>query len=169
MNWRAMLLSGVLGTGLLLGAAPAEAHCNDNRYGGYEDSYYGGGGYEGGGSYQTSYAQCGQYVDRIRRDQAKINELGPTGRHRKALGWFQNDLRDASRDYNNCRSGGGSNVRYDPYYDNRSYGRSYDPYYDRNTSYDPYGSSYDPYNDGFKFKRDWPALLGIFLNGQVGQ
>ena len=52
-------------------------------------------------------------------------------------------------------------------YDDRSYD---DPYYGRNASSDPF--DYD--GDGkFKFKRDWPSLLGLFLNtqasGQLGQ
>ncbi len=171
MNWRKALLSAVLATGLVASIAPrAEAkHYRNDQY---------------------AYGQCGEHVDRMRRDQAKINEIGPSGRHRKALRWFQDDLRSAQRDYQACRYGG-SYGRNEPYYDDRSYGTygSYDPYYDRNTSYDPYydrNASYDPYYDRsggygasdpfdydgdgkFKFKHDWPSLLGIFLNTQVGQ
>jgi hypothetical protein len=110
MNWRVMLLFGVLATVLLLSAAPAGAHCDDDRYGGYNDDRYGGYNDDSYGGYDSEY-----------------------------------------------RGGG----RYNPSYDNRSYG-SY-PYNRRNTSYDPY---YDDRN--FEFKRDWPALLGVFLNGQVG-
>jgi len=165
MDWRKALLSGVLATGLVVSLAPrAEAkHYRNDRY---------------------AYGQCGEHIDRMQRDQAKINEIGPSGRHRKALRWFQDDLRNAQRDYQECRYNG-SNARYDSYpYDDRSYG-SYEPYYDnRNTSYDPsygrnssndpyYGQNGDPFDydgDGrFKFKNDWPSLLGIFLNTQGGQ
>jgi len=154
MNWRKALLSAVLATGLVASIAPrAEAK-----------------------HYNYGYGQCGEQIDRIRRDQAKINEIGPSGRHRKALRWFQDDLRNAQRDYQACRYG--ANDRgYDPYYEDRSYS-SYDPYYDRSASYDPYyddrgnygyGDPFDYDGDGkFKFKKDWPSLLGLFLNGQGG-
>jgi len=68
--------------------------------------------------------------------------------------------------------------RYDRYDRYGSYDRSYDRGYDRRSSYDPYygrsGYGYsDPFDydgDGkFKFKRDWPSLVGLFLNTQVGQ
>ena len=73
----------------------------------------------------------------------------------------------------------------DAYYDGR-YDDSYDRYdpYDRSGGYDDryydrsgggyYQDAYDYDGDGrFKFKRDWPALLGLFMNtqggGQLGQ
>ena len=33
--------------------------------------------------------------DRIQYDQAKIAEIEPTGRHRKALQWYEGDLQNA--------------------------------------------------------------------------
>jgi hypothetical protein len=36
-------------------------------------------------------------IDRIRFDRAKINEIEPTGRHRKALQWYKDDLLNAQR------------------------------------------------------------------------
>ena len=33
----------------------------------------------------------------MRYDRAKINEIEPTGRHRKALQWYKDDLQNARR------------------------------------------------------------------------
>ncbi len=44
--------------------------------------------------YDPNYAKM---MDRIRFDRAKINEIEPTGRHRKALQWYKDDLRNAQR------------------------------------------------------------------------
>ena len=151
MNWRAMLLSGVLAAGLSVSIVPqASARHWDDR-------------------------GCDQVADRIDQDRSKIAEIGPTGRHRKALQWYQDDLRSAYRDMDQCRYGT-DDARYDrdPYY--RS-SRSYDPSYDSGR-YDPSydsgdsGSYDDPYggaigaavNGDFDIKRDWPMLLGLFLN-----
>ena len=37
-------------------------------------------------------------MERMNNDRAKINEIEPTGRHRKALQWYKDDLRNAQRD-----------------------------------------------------------------------
>ena len=63
----------------------------NDRYDRY-DSYPRYGGNFRGSGYS---AACG---DRIARDRAKIAEIGPSGRHRKALRWFQDDLNNAMRD-----------------------------------------------------------------------
>jgi len=62
----------------------------DGRYGRYNNGY----GYNGyrGNSYS---AACNA---RIARDQQKIDELGRSGRHHKALRWFRDDLNNAMRD-----------------------------------------------------------------------
>jgi hypothetical protein len=48
----------------------------------------------GGYRHDPTYAKM---MDRIRFDRAKINEIEPTGRHRKALQWYKDDLRNAQR------------------------------------------------------------------------
>lgn len=50
--------------------------------------------------------RCREIIDRIRHDRGKIREIAPTGRHKKALQWFRDDLVNAQRDLNNCRRGG---------------------------------------------------------------
>jgi hypothetical protein len=142
MNWRAVLLSGVLASALSISVVPPVAA-----------KHY---------RYSRNDGQCAQVIDRIELDRSKIAEIGPTGRHRKALQWYKDDLRNAHRDLDRCRYGDDT-ASYDP-----------DPYYDTARSYDPYNDSgrYDPsYDDvngdqSFDWKRDWPMLLGIFLPNQ---
>jgi hypothetical protein len=68
----------------------------DYRYG---HPYYGNYGYSGRND--PGYAKL---MDRMRNDQAKIAEIEPTGRHRKALQWYKDDLNNAERDLDNYRS-----------------------------------------------------------------
>jgi hypothetical protein len=162
MNWRKALLTGFLAAGFALTVVPG-AEAKDHRRNGYYTSAYGSG-----------YSQCAAIEGRIRRDQAKIDEFASTGRHQKAMRWFREDLQSAYRDMDRCQNG--SYARYDPRYD-RPYGDDgYDPYYGRSSTYDPYygeNRSYDPFDydgDGrFKWKNDWPALLGLFAGAQAGQ
>ena len=105
MNWRAVFLSGVLATGLSLAFVPRVAADPPSWAGGWDDSrdydrnnppYYR--AHRGYGDPQYS-----QLVDRIDNDRVKIAEIGPTGRHRKALQWYKDDLRNARRDMRNYR------------------------------------------------------------------
>ena len=158
MNWRALLLSGVFAAGLTLSLIPRAAadpppwagvwrhrnhydgdHCDRQRN--PNDGYY------QRGSYGGNYGQCRQIIDRINFDRSKVNEIAPTGRHRKAMQWYKDDIRNAERDLAKCRYGGNVATAYDPYYDQRGY----DPYYDQRS---------------FDWKRDWPTLLGGFLHPQ---
>ena len=66
------------------------------NYGSYGRPYSGGYRYDG-----RNDAGYGKLTDRMRNDQAKINEIEPTGRHRKALQWYKDDLRNAQRDMDN--------------------------------------------------------------------
>lgn len=50
--------------------------------------------------------RCREIVDRIDNDRAKIHEIEPTGRHRKALQWYRDDLHNARNDLDACRHGG---------------------------------------------------------------
>jgi hypothetical protein len=158
MNWRAMLLSGVLAAGLSVSWASQASAKNCRRSDGYLTSAY--------GDYSD---RCSQIRDRIDLDRSKIAEIGPTGRHRKALQWYQDDLRNAYGDLDRCRYGDDT-ARYDredPYYRTRpSYDPYYEsrraePYYDNSGSYGPLGAAVD---GSFDIKRDWPMLLGLFLN-----
>ena len=103
MNWRAVFLSGVLATGLSLTFVPRVAADPPSCVGGWDDSrvydrndppYYR--AHRGYGDPQYS-----QLVDRIDNDRVKIAEIGPTGRHHKALQWYKDDLRNAQRDMRN--------------------------------------------------------------------
>ena len=51
-------------------------------------------------------ARCGEIMDRMRFNRAKIREIEPTGRHRKALQWYKEDSDNARRDLDRCRHGG---------------------------------------------------------------
>ena len=70
----------------------------------YNQPYYGNGyrPYYGGYRYDRrndpGYAKL---MDRMHYDRAKINEIAPTGRHRKALQWYKDDLRNAQNDLRN--------------------------------------------------------------------
>ena len=68
------------------------------RYDGYRPNY---GGYRYDGRNDGRY---GQLMQRMNNDRAKINEIAPTGRHRKALQWYQDDLRNAQRDLDNYQA-----------------------------------------------------------------
>jgi hypothetical protein len=59
------------------------------------DGYYGG--------YRGNNARYGQLMQRMDNDRAKIAELESTGRHRKALQWYKDDMRNAQRDMQNNR------------------------------------------------------------------
>jgi hypothetical protein len=50
--------------------------------------------------------RCREIVERIHNDRAKIREIEPTGRHRKALQWYRDDLGNARNDLAACRHGG---------------------------------------------------------------
>jgi len=56
--------------------------------------------------YRGEDARCGQILDRMRLDRSKIREIEPTGRHRKALRWYREDLENARHDLYGCRHGG---------------------------------------------------------------
>jgi hypothetical protein len=127
---------------------------HDTRYERDGRPYYGGyGGYRGNDPEYYSL------IDRINLDRARIAENEATGRHKKALQWYRDDLRNAERDMNNYRYQG-TGGSYDSYYPSGGYypsGSNYDPYY---------GAVTDP---SFNWKRDWPTLLGSVINAQIGK
>jgi hypothetical protein len=59
----------------------------------------------GGNYHDPNGDRYRQLMDRMNNDQAKINEIGPTGRHRKALQWYKDDMRNAQRDMDQYRAG----------------------------------------------------------------
>jgi hypothetical protein len=50
--------------------------------------------------------RCADIRDRIHFDRSKIHEIEPTGRHRKALQWYKDDLGNAKKDLDRCHGGG---------------------------------------------------------------
>jgi hypothetical protein len=46
---------------------------------------------------------CDAIGDRVAFDRQKIDEIGATGRHKKALQWYRDDLENARRDAEGCR------------------------------------------------------------------
>src|SRR5207245_9713719 len=71
---------------------------DDERYGRYGQPYYG-----GYGGYRGNDPQYSKLIDRMNYDRARIAESEQTGRHRKALQWYKDDLRNARRDMRNYR------------------------------------------------------------------
>ncbi len=49
---------------------------------------------------------CSEVDGRIDNDRAKIDEISATGRHKKALQWYRDDLKNALRDREDCRDAG---------------------------------------------------------------
>jgi hypothetical protein len=157
MNWRAVFLSGVLATGLSLtfvSRVVADPPPWAGRWGASRDYDRNDPPYHGGHRGYRNDPQYSQLVNRINHDRAKIAEITPTGRHRKALQWFKEDLRDAERDMRNFRNQrtGGTYDSPGRYYEPTA---TYDPDYDRASS-DRYGA------ESF----DWSALVGSLLNPQ---
>ena len=89
-------------------------------------------------------SKISEIYDRIDFDRSKIDEIRPTGRHKKALQWYVDDLRSAERDLDRCRYGDDT-ARYDPY------------------GWDGRDAEYDDSERPFDWKRDWPELLGAVL------
>jgi hypothetical protein len=123
MNLRTLFLSGVLASGLTLTVVPRVAadpppwahawghptHA-DREHGyaaphswsywnGHRDHDWNGPPYSWNHrNYRGNDARYSELAGRIDNDRAKIAEIGPTGRHRKALQWYRDDLRNAERD-----------------------------------------------------------------------
>ena len=64
-------------------------HSNDGRW--YRN------GWDRANYYRRNDPNYTKMMDRMRYDRAKINEIEPTGRHRKALQWYKDDLQNARR------------------------------------------------------------------------
>ncbi len=92
--------------------------------------------------------RCSSIAGRIGFNQRKIVEITPTGRHRRALQWYRDDLANARRDLYRCRNGS--------YYNAGD--RDFD--FDDDRFYEP------SYDRRFRWKEDWPFFLGTFLQSQ---
>ncbi len=68
-------------------------HSSDGRW--YRNSW------DRSSYYRRSDPNYGKLMGRMRYDRAKIAEIEPTGRHRKALQWYKDDLQNARRDLHN--------------------------------------------------------------------
>lgn len=109
MGWRARLAVAALAAAVAPGCIEG-LDLSPNTMGGS-------GGYRGSPSddydderaWETREHQryaCSELDDRIDYDRAKIDEISPTGRHKKALEWYRDDLKDALRDRDDCRDAG---------------------------------------------------------------
>ena len=111
MRLRTLVLSGVLASGLSLSLVPRvaadpppwagarghdDANHNHRWHRNGDHNVYG-----RGGNHRRNDPAYSRLADRIHNDRAKIAEIGPTGRHRKALQWYRDDLRNAERDMHN--------------------------------------------------------------------
>ena len=102
--------------------------------------------------------RCADVQRRISKATYEIRKNEGTGRHEDATRWFKNDLRKAHAERARYCGGRGGSWGWD------------DAYYDRDVYEDRYDDGrYDPYYGGgredFDMKRDWPALLGLFMGG----
>jgi hypothetical protein len=95
VNWRAVLLSGVLAAGLTLTFVPRVAADPPPWAGAWRHAEHGD-------------------ADHMNYNRAKIAENEQTGRHPKALQWYRDDLRNAERNMSNYRYQG-SRFNHDPY------------------------------------------------------
>ncbi len=147
MNLRTLVLSGVLASGLTLTLVPRVAadpppwagarghsmhadgdhddaahHYWRHRNGDRDYNRSGPSHYGNHRVYRGNDPRYSRLVDRMNNDRAKIAEIGPTGRHRKALQWYRDDLRNAERDMHDYRDHRTSNDHdlLGPYY-NSSY------------------------------------------------
>jgi hypothetical protein len=163
MNIRRMLLSGVLVSGLTLTLVPRATaepspwsgmwdhsrHTDEDRdrddrnysrhRNGDRDYIRKGSSYRHDRSHHSD-PRYRELVDRINHDRAKIAEIAPTGRNRKALQWFRDDLRHAERDMRNYRDLRTSN------------------------DYDSRDGYYDPSDEDGPPSFDWSGMLGTLLN-----
>jgi hypothetical protein len=46
---------------------------------------------------QEQARECDKMRERVRFDQSKVGEIAPTGRHKKALQWYKDDIANAQR------------------------------------------------------------------------
>jgi hypothetical protein len=176
MKWRIKLALGMLAAGLSLtfvsraaadpppwaGVWRHNKHVNGERYDRphwrnpdrdgdrYGDRREFSGSRDHEGYYRSHDPQYGKLMDRMAYDRAKIAEITPTGRHRKALQWYKDDLQNARRDLYNYR------------YQRSSYQPPAppDPYYQSGSYYDPYSGDT---GRSFDWKNDWPLLVGQIL------
>jgi hypothetical protein len=128
-------------------------HDRDGRYDRYERLD---GRYRNDRNLRYDSGRCADVQRRISKARYEIQKNEGTGRHEDALRWFKNDLRKAHAERVRYCGGRGGAWGWD------------DVYYDRD-DYDRYDDGrYDPYYGGredFELKRDWPALLGLFMGG----
>jgi len=156
MRLRTLFLTGVFASGLALTfVAPAVADpppwagARGHENGDYRHwrdrhnarDYNRDGHHRSDRGYRRNDPQYSKLVDRMNTDRAKIAEIGPTGRHRKALQWYRDDLRNAERDMHNYRDRRSSN------------------------DIDSSRSYYEPEHDnGADASIDWSNMLGTLIN-----
>lgn len=126
MNWRRTVLSGVLTAGLMtslvspVSTAQADSdadhhHHRHDRRGWYHARYS---GHDGDRDREwrehrwgdhdrrvegDNTRDCGAIHQRIRYNREQIRIIEPTGRHKKALQWYKDDIQNARNDLRTCR------------------------------------------------------------------
>ena len=83
MNWRRTLLTGILAAGLAQTSLPFASTAwadNDHDQHWYHDHWTG-----------------------QDRDHEQADIIEPTGRHKKALQWYRDDIKNAENDLRTCR------------------------------------------------------------------
>ena len=107
MSLRTLVLLRVLAIGLTLTFVPRVAADPPPWAGARGHSMHADGDHDDGERnhrvYRGNDPRYSKLVDRINNDRAKIAELESTGRHRKALQWYWDDLRNAERDMHEYR------------------------------------------------------------------
>jgi hypothetical protein len=130
MNWQRTFLTGILAAGLMQTSLPSlfsstawadddhdrhydyDRHHDHDRYHGHDhagdddharwwhehhESDY------DGHNHGDNTRDCRAIRERIHYDNTQVRQIAPTGRHRSALQWYKDDIRNAENDLRTCR------------------------------------------------------------------
>jgi hypothetical protein len=120
MNWRRTLLTGILAAGLAQASVPLVStawadndHDRDHHW--YHEHWtdhdrdhdrwwreHHEGDHDGHVQGDNT-RDCGAIHERIRYDHEQAHIIEPTGRHKKALQWYKDDIQNAENDLRTCR------------------------------------------------------------------
>ncbi len=118
MDWRRTFLAGIMAAGLTQATLPLASTASaddDHHHHWYHDQRY-----ESDrdhdhwwqGHHESAYdghaqgdntRDCGAIHQRIHYDRDQAHEIEPTGRHKKALQWYRDDIQNAENDLHTCR------------------------------------------------------------------
>ena len=101
MNWRRTVLTGILAAGLTQASLPFVStawadndHDHDKDHHWYHDQY--------DRDHDHDRWWRGLH-ERIHYDHEQARIIEPTGRHKKALQWYRDDIQNAENDLRTCR------------------------------------------------------------------